>query len=318
MRRRHMARPHQYDDGATEQDKAMRYGRMVLFIMLVVSLFAVVTVLYAIIVKAFQVPVYADIHIDNMTVIVPENSTDTQKVEENVFLGDDVGMINCVFEPLSAQPARGESAYIKQTMELLYLPEANEICFAPEPVCNTVVGDDSINSEQAIDPVLPPEPLFPPEPIFQPEQETPVTEEKPYIYEATDEERLALEKLVYVEARGESYEGQIAVAAVALNRLNSQESFFKKDSILTIIQQKGQFAKIGWVTKAMLDEYPTCREAVDEALRGEDPTKAYFEGGALYFFDPRYVKGYERTIREGLDTYRIGDHLFHVNFDKVM
>lgn len=154
-----------------------------------------------------------------------------------------------------------------------------------------------------------------PEPV---EKQPKTVEEQPtYAYTVTDEGRLALTKLVYAEAGCESLKGKIAVAAVALNRYASDVKFFNRTSIISVITQKGQFADISKVTQEDLENCPECKEAVELALRGEDPTREYFPEGALYFFNPDLVEGDEKAEREGIDVYTIGNHSFHVNFEKV-
>lgn len=85
-----------------------------------------------------------------------------------------------------------------------------------------------------------------------------------------------LAALIWCEARGESYEGQVAVGAVVLNRVDSG-SF--PNSISGVVYQKGQFtpAASGKLKKALANgNY--CMDAAQAALAGQDPT-----GGALYF-----------------------------------
>lgn len=142
------------------------------------------------------------------------------------------------------------------------------------------------------------------------------TSDKP-VYQITDDERKLLEKMVYQEARGESLDCKVATAAVPLNRKNSGNNRdFRVQNIITIITQKGQFASIANVTQKDLDANPECALAVDLALRGWDPTREKFSEGALYFYNPKTVKGYQKRKREGIDVLVIGHHNFHVNFEK--
>lgn len=91
------------------------------------------------------------------------------------------------------------------------------------------------------------------------------------------EELDMLNRLVYAEGRGESYEGKVAIAAVVLNRLKS-DSF--PNTIQEVIMEKNSFAvvKNGALPNATDAE---TKKAVLAALRGSDPTN-----GALYFFNP--------------------------------
>jgi N-acetylmuramoyl-L-alanine amidase len=86
-----------------------------------------------------------------------------------------------------------------------------------------------------------------------------------------------LAHLVYGEARGEPYVGQVAVAAVVLNRM--QDSRFPK-SIASIIYQPGAFTAVddGQIN---LDPDNDAYNAARDALNGWDPS-----GGCIYYFNP--------------------------------
>lgn len=114
-----------------------------------------------------------------------------------------------------------------------------------------------------------------------------------------------LARLVTAEAGGEPYRGQVAVAAVVLNRVRS---FQFPNSIRDVIYQRGQFSSLNKLPSIMATE--SCRRAVTEALTGSDPTR-----GALYFYNPRTCSP------EGLAFFRsgklrptveIGNHIFLV------
>ncbi len=119
------------------------------------------------------------------------------------------------------------------------------------------------------------------------------------IVQITEEEYILLSKLVAGEARGESYEGQVAVAAVVINRL--EDPRFPK-SIKDVIYQKNAFSV---VKNGHIDIEPTesSYKAVEEALYGKDPT-----GNAIYFWNPKIATC--KWIKT-LDPYmRIGNHVF--------
>lgn len=80
----------------------------------------------------------------------------------------------------------------------------------------------------------------------------------------TEEERELLARLVYLEARGESAEGQQAVAEVALNRV-ADPGF--PDSVSEVLFQRGQFAPAARIPDAEPTEAQY--QAVDAALYGE-------------------------------------------------
>ena len=86
-----------------------------------------------------------------------------------------------------------------------------------------------------------------------------------------------LSRVVYGEARGESYTGQVAVAAVVLNRVKSS-SF--PNSISGVVYQSGAF---DCVSDGQINLTPneTARKAAQDALNGWDPTY-----GAIYYFNP--------------------------------
>lgn len=104
---------------------------------------------------------------------------------------------------------------------------------------------------------------------------------------------------VYGEARGESYTGKVAVAAVVLNRVRSS-SF--PNSISGVIYQQGAFTCVsdGQINLGTNDE---CTRAAQDALNGWDPT-----GGAIYYFNPATATSKWIWSRPQLVT--IGQHIF--------
>ena len=132
-----------------------------------------------------------------------------------------------------------------------------------------------------------------------------------YYYKVTYQEKILMAKLVYVEARGECFEGKVAVAAVALNRKYSGRTEFNRNSIESVITQPGAFASISGVTQEMLDSVPECMEAVEAALKGWDPTRKLFEEGACFFYAPAHISEKEMLKRVGIPTLYIGNHAFH-------
>ena len=87
-----------------------------------------------------------------------------------------------------------------------------------------------------------------------------------------------LARLVSGEARGEPYIGQVAVAAVVLNRVRSPAF---PNTISGVIFQRGAFDAV-W--DGQFDMEPTANSvrAARDALNGWDPT-----GGCLYYYNPR-------------------------------
>ena len=110
-----------------------------------------------------------------------------------------------------------------------------------------------------------------------------------------------LARLINGEARGEPYEGQVAVGAVILNRVKSTNFL---NTIAGVIYQKGQFS---CVTDGQFDvaieENSTVYKAAEEAMNGSDPTN-----GALYFYNPSKTKS--KWLFSLKTTTTIGKHVF--------
>ena len=86
-----------------------------------------------------------------------------------------------------------------------------------------------------------------------------------------------LAKCVYAEARGEPYTGQVAIAAVVLNRVKSP-SF--PNTVSGVIYQKNAFT---CVSDGQINLTPNASaySAAKDALNGWDPTN-----GCLYYYNP--------------------------------
>ena len=138
---------------------------------------------------------------------------------------------------------------------------------------------------------------------------------KKWIYIISEEDMKYIARVVWAEARGECLEGQVAVAAVILNRYYSGLGVFNTSSIYAVVTQPAAFASIRGVDDSDLAEYPDCMRAVRLACRGWDPTRETFDTGALYFFNPDGVYGYQARIRTGIVVHTIGGHDFHVDFN---
>lgn len=88
-----------------------------------------------------------------------------------------------------------------------------------------------------------------------------------------------LARTVNGEARGEVYEGQVAVAAVILNRVK-HPSF--PNTISGVIYQPGAFTAVSdGQINVPIAENSTVYKACEDALNGWDPS-----GGAIYYFNP--------------------------------
>ena len=86
-----------------------------------------------------------------------------------------------------------------------------------------------------------------------------------------------LSRLVYGEARGEPYQGQVAVAAVVLNRV--EHSSFP-NTVAGVIYQSGAFDVVS-DGQINLTPNDTAKKAAQDALNGWDPSN-----GAIYYFNP--------------------------------
>ncbi len=86
-----------------------------------------------------------------------------------------------------------------------------------------------------------------------------------------------LAQLIYGESRGEPYKGQVAVAAVVLNRVESSKF---PNSIASVIYQSGAFDV---VADGQINLAPdqTALSAARDAMNGWDPS-----GGALFYYNP--------------------------------
>ena len=108
-----------------------------------------------------------------------------------------------------------------------------------------------------------------------------------------------LARIISGEARGEIYEGQVAIAAVVLNRVK-HASF--PNTIAGVIYQNGAFTA---VTDGQINVSPSesCFKAARDALNGWDPT-----GGAIYYYNPRTATN--QWIRSRPIVRTIGKHVF--------
>ena len=108
-----------------------------------------------------------------------------------------------------------------------------------------------------------------------------------------------LAKLIYGEARGEQYIGQVAVGAVVMNRVKSN-SF--PNTIAGVIYQSGAFDA---VSDGQINKTPdsTAKKAAQDAINGWDPSY-----GAIYYFNPATATN--KWIWSRPLTVVIGKHRF--------
>ncbi|MBC8536581.1 spore cortex-lytic enzyme [Feifania hominis] len=108
-----------------------------------------------------------------------------------------------------------------------------------------------------------------------------------------------LARIISAEARGEPYQGQVAVGAVILNRV--EHSSFP-NTLAGVIYQPGAFTAIvdGQFNEPVAD---SAYRAAQDAVNGWDPT-----GGAIYYYNP--VTATNEWIRSRPIIKVIGRHVF--------
>ena len=108
-----------------------------------------------------------------------------------------------------------------------------------------------------------------------------------------------LARLIYGEARGEPYTGQVAVAAVVLNRVRSSKF---PNTIAGVIYQPGAFDV---VADGQINMTPdsTAKKAAADAMNGWDPNY-----GSIYYFNPNTATN--DWIWSRPHTITIGKHRF--------
>ncbi|MBP3360337.1 MAG: spore cortex-lytic enzyme [Clostridia bacterium] len=108
-----------------------------------------------------------------------------------------------------------------------------------------------------------------------------------------------LARVINGEARGESFEGQVAVGAVVLNRVK-HPAF--PDTLKEVVYQPGAFSAVddGQINIKVTD---SCIKAAEAALAGADPS-----GGAVYYYNPDTATC--KWIKTRQVIKRIGNHLF--------
>lgn len=113
----------------------------------------------------------------------------------------------------------------------------------------------------------------------------------------TEDDRYLLANLIYCEAGGEPYEGQVAVGAVVINRVLS--SVFP-NTLSGVVYQSRQFEPVstGRLALALAENRatPSCYRAADEAMSGVTNV-----GNCVFF----------RTPIPGLEGINIGGHVFY-------
>jgi N-acetylmuramoyl-L-alanine amidase len=115
----------------------------------------------------------------------------------------------------------------------------------------------------------------------------------------TQQDLKIMANAVYGEARGEPYEGQVAVAAVIINRTKSPEF---PHTPMGVIFQPGAFTAVA-DGQIYLTPNDKAMKAVKDALGGWDPSN-----GCLYYFNPKTATSKWIWSRPQYKT--IGQHIF--------
>ncbi len=168
---------------------------------------------------------------------------------------------------------------------------------ATEPVATEVL--DAQVTETA-DPVE--QQMEPAETAVQ-EVEAPAEEPTEPAISISEQEKDLFARLVEAEAKGESYEGKVAVATVVLNRVESPEF---PDTITEVIKEKTgkayAFSPVqnGEINKPASED---SKQAVEEALKREDTLN-----NSIYFYNPEIATDTWIRTRQAVET--IGNHVF--------
>lgn len=117
----------------------------------------------------------------------------------------------------------------------------------------------------------------------------------------SDADIMLLARLIYGEARGESYVGQVAVGAVVMNRIKSS-SF--PNTMSGVIYQKYAFTAVS-DGQINLTPNATAKKAAQDAINGWDPSY-----GAIYYYNPKVATSSWIFTRK--TTVTIGNHVFAV------
>ncbi|WP_347550216.1 cell wall hydrolase [Pseudalkalibacillus hwajinpoensis] len=193
-----------------------------------------------------------------------------------------LAIVSLFFSLFSAQSHQVEAVSVIKTTELLSNENAEkEILVKPEP-----------NTKQGVTLLLN-------LPVKQMDEVNQVTKDQLSVTKYSVEEIEMLAKLINGEARGESFEGKVAVAAVTMNRVSSSEF---PNSIKEVIFEKGAYTA---VSDGQYDKKPgkEAYRAVYAALSGADPST-----GALFYYNPEIAT--DSWIRTRPIIESIGKHVF--------
>lgn len=115
----------------------------------------------------------------------------------------------------------------------------------------------------------------------------------------TERDLQLMANAVYGEARGEPYEGQVAVAAVILNRIEHPDF---PNTVSGVIFQPRAFTAVA-DGQIWLEPNQRAKEAVIDAMNGWDPSE-----NAIYYFNPNTATS--PWIWSRPQIKQIGEHIF--------
>jgi N-acetylmuramoyl-L-alanine amidase len=116
---------------------------------------------------------------------------------------------------------------------------------------------------------------------------------------ASKKEVAKLARVIYSEARGESYRGQVAVGAVIMNRVHSPQF---PDTVHNVIFEPNAFSVVSNGQYWLIPD-DTAFKAAKAAATGSDPTN-----NAVYFYNASQTES--AFMRSLTVTARIGNHVF--------
>lgn len=116
----------------------------------------------------------------------------------------------------------------------------------------------------------------------------------------SEEDIELLARVIYGEARGEPFIGQVAVGAVVINRVLSD---YFPDTFREVIYQRRQFSAVA-DGQFYLRPNSTAYRAAREALSGTDPTM-----GSMYYYNPK-TANHQWWFEQRRMMVTIGDHVF--------
>ncbi|BBH20296.1 spore cortex-lytic enzyme [Paenibacillus baekrokdamisoli] len=108
-----------------------------------------------------------------------------------------------------------------------------------------------------------------------------------------------LARIIYSEARGEIYAGQVAVGAVVMNRLQSSNF---PNTLTGVIMEPHAFTAVADGQYWLLPD-PTAFQAARDAVKGWDPS-----GNALFYYNPNTATS--DWVRSLKIIKKIGNHVF--------